>query len=113
MTDQLEGQRHELVQRIDSSMNAAILLKRFFQVCPREHWRDKNGCINLANTSANSCSIDLDTEIEKIGDVLPEFGDLITKAYAKPGFLQGTGVDPEEWPAKYVFVRLRRTCRVR
>ncbi|MEC8289259.1 MAG: PAS domain-containing sensor histidine kinase, partial [Pseudomonadota bacterium] len=90
MTDQLEGQRHELVQanrQLDERRN--FIETVLSGVSAGVIGLDKNGCINLANTSANSLlSIDLDTEIgKKIGDVLPEFGDLITKAYAKPGFL--------------------------
>lgn len=90
MTDQLEGQRHELVQanrQLDERRN--FIETVLSGVSAGVIGLDKNGCINLANTSANSLlSIDLDTEIgKKIGDVLPEFGDLITQAYAKPGFL--------------------------
>ena len=90
MTDQLEGQRHELVQanrQLDERRN--FIETVLPGVSAGVIGLDKNGCINLANTSANSLlSIDLDTEIgKKIGDVLPEFGDLITQAYAKPGFL--------------------------
>ena len=90
MTDQLEGQRHELVQanrQLDERRN--FIETVLSGVSAGVIGLDKNGCINLANTSANSLlSIDLDTEIgKKIGDVLPEFGDLITQAYAKPGLL--------------------------
>lgn len=90
MTDQLEGQRHELVQANRQLNERRNFIETVLSgVSAGVIGLDKNGCINLANTSANSLlSIDLDTEIgKKIGDVLPEFGDLITQAYAKPGLL--------------------------
>ncbi|MEC8462672.1 MAG: PAS domain-containing sensor histidine kinase, partial [Pseudomonadota bacterium] len=110
MTDQLEGQRHELVQanrQLDERRN--FIETVLSGVSAGVIGLDKNGCINLANTSANSLlSIDLDTEIgKKIGDVLPEFGDLITQAYAKPGFLieEQVSIRRNGRPSMY-FVRL-------
>ena len=90
MTDQLEGQRHELVQANQQLDERRHFIETVLSgVSAGVIGLDKNGYINLANTSANSLlSIDLDNEIGKqIGDVLPEFADLITQAYAKPGFL--------------------------
>ncbi|MEC8531448.1 MAG: HAMP domain-containing protein, partial [Pseudomonadota bacterium] len=67
MTDQLEGQRHELVQanrQLDERRN--FIETVLSGVSAGVIGLDKNGCINLANTSANSLlSIDLDTEIGK------------------------------------------------
>jgi len=90
MTDQLEGQRHELVQA-----NRQLDERRHFietvlaGVSAGVIGLDENGRINLANKSANSLlSIDLDGEIgNRIGDVIPEFGDLVTGAYARPNSL--------------------------
>ena len=90
MTDQLEGQRHELVQA-----NRQLDERRHFietvlaGVSAGVIGLDENGRINLANKSANSLlSVDLEGEIgNKIGDVVPEFGDLIPDAYARPNSL--------------------------
>ena len=90
MTDQLEGQRHELVQA-----NRQLDERRHFietvlaGVSAGVIGLDENGRINLVNKSANSLlSIDLDNEIgNKIGDVIPAFGDLIPNAYARPNTL--------------------------
>ena len=90
MTDQLEGQRHELVQA-----NRQLDERRHFietvlaGVSAGVIGLDENGRINLANKSANLLlSVDLGGEIgSKIGDVVPEFGDLITDAYARPNSL--------------------------
>ena len=76
MTDQLEGQRHELVQA-----NRHFDERRHFietvlaGVSAGVIGLDENGCINLANKSANLLlSVDLGGEIgSKIGDVVPEF----------------------------------------
>lgn len=90
MTDQLEGQRHELVQA-----NRQLDERRHFietvlaGVSAGVIGLDENGRINLVNKSANSLlSIDLEKEIgNKIGDVIPEFGELIPDAYARPNTL--------------------------
>ena len=90
MTDQLEGQRHELVQA-----NRQLDERRHFietvlaGVSAGVIGLDEEGRINLVNKSANSLlSIDLDKEIgNRIGDVIPEFGDLIPDAYARPNTL--------------------------
>ena len=90
MTDQLEGQRHELVQA-----NRQLDERRHFietvlaGVSAGVIGLDEEGRINLVNKSANSLlSIDLDKEVgNRIGDVIPEFGDLIPDAYARPNTL--------------------------
>ena len=55
MTDQLEGQRHELVQanrQLDERRN--FIETVLSGVSAGVIGSDKNGCINLVNTSANS-----------------------------------------------------------
>ena len=90
MTDQLEGQRHELVQA-----NRQLDERRHFietvlaGVTAGVIGLDRNGRINLVNKSASALlSIDLEERIgEKLGEIVPEFGELIPDAYARPNAL--------------------------
>ncbi|PPR11571.1 MAG: Sensor protein kinase WalK [Alphaproteobacteria bacterium MarineAlpha11_Bin1] len=90
MTDQLEGQRHELVEA-----NRQLDERRHFietvlgGVSAGVIGVDENGRINLANRSANSLlSKNLDSEIgNMIGDVVPEFNDLISRTTVRPNSL--------------------------
>lgn len=87
MTDQLEGQRHELVQA-----NRQIDERRHFietvlaGVSAGVIGVDAKGKINLANRSASSLlSIDLDQRIGgDIGDIVPELVTMISDSHARP-----------------------------
>lgn len=90
MTDQLEGQRHELVQA-----NRQLDERRHFietvlaGVSAGVIGVDSSGRINLANRSACSLlSTDLDQRIgDPIGDVVPELSEMIADAHARPNRL--------------------------
>jgi two-component system nitrogen regulation sensor histidine kinase NtrY len=110
MTDQLEGQRHELVQA-----NRQLDERRHFietvlaGVTAGVVGLDESGRINLANRSASSLlSTDLEKQIgEKIGDVVKEFGDLIPEAYARPNSLVDAQIQVErKGQPRTLFVRL-------
>lgn len=90
MTDQLEGQRHELVQA-----NRQLDERRHFietvlaGVSAGVIGIDATGRINLANRSACSLlSTDLDRQIgAEITDVVPELSEMIADAHARPNRL--------------------------
>jgi two-component system, NtrC family, nitrogen regulation sensor histidine kinase NtrY len=90
MTDQLEGQRHELVQA-----NRQLDERRHFietvlaGVSAGVIGIDSKGLINLANRSAGALlATDLDQQIgTDIGEVVPELSDMIADAHARPNRL--------------------------
>jgi two-component system nitrogen regulation sensor histidine kinase NtrY len=87
MTDQLEGQRHELVQA-----NRQLDERRHFietvlaGVSAGVIGLDEGGRINLTNRSASALlSTDLEAQIgEPISEVVPEFAELVEESLGRP-----------------------------
>lgn len=110
MTDQLEGQRHELVQA-----NRQLDERRHFietvlaGVSAGVIGVDASGRINLANRSACSLlSTDLDQRIgDEIAEVVPELSEMIADANARPSrLIEGQVSMMREGRPRTFFVRL-------